>query len=906
MADESGPKARPWPAWSRHNDGYATLAKYVSPLSIRGLALVDLDAVERQGRGGRRANRARVQLLYERLRRNRYAYQLEPWVSEGQRIRDARWIDRSGGTCIDFAVLFATMCVEAGLAPILVIRDNWQGPHHAFVLLDLARENLAKELPETPGGLGAFEHELPGGLETRIENGDVLPVDCTRANRVDGFSFEEAVVEGEKQLQGFARLHLVDVVHLQRSGEEPYGPPPKVTPVISRFLPPSSHFTEYPSRAEFVEQVRSARGRLVLWGPQGTGKSMLAHHIAASHSGGCGWFLAASDASTLITSLASAQARENALPAIDELSDSDRRELAATAVSYLNEAPEPWVVVLDNANCDPAELGPWLPDPSRERDQLLVITTTNDAWDLSGIRFEELGRLSDADVLADIGAPELVSIARGRPLLSKSFGRLLAEVGPDFAFAPADSAATSADREPDETQGPRLLWETARDHVGPKAVETAWLLAWLPPDEVPVEVLERLHPGAGDAVDDLVGMGLVSYRSSDAGEAGQAVSIHRLYVDAIRTDLQARDEVRHRSMITVLGHPDARDHLDQRGDQATIGALVTDLVGDYARAPAGGGELASAVRYAARLQELHGQIAASAQTYDLVAGRLLDELGIDPAHEASWPAVGDEVPDHKDDHDVLAECLHGRARASFQQAGHDETLSAALTDCRLAVRLREVWDDKLGAARSRALVGLIQRKQAANLDGEESRRALVAALDVIETSANERRELLGEAHPEVARSIFNLGGSYLLLAKTDDPERIKDHLDHAWDAYDAAYKIRLDVYQRKEKHPHVAACRNGKALVWYYRAVLQPGLDDVERVTCLREATDEAREALRVRTELDGRLDGSDSAKSTSLLAKILLVRYQMASAAGEAADVARETADELNRLALVRAGERA
>jgi hypothetical protein len=227
-------------------------------------------------------------------------------------------------------------------------------------------------------------------------------------------------------------------------------------------------------------------------------------------------------------------------------------------------------------------------------------------------------------------------------------------------------------------------------------------------------------------------------------------------------------------------------------------------------------------------------------------------------------------------------------------------MQRALADCRLAVALKERTGDNLGAARSRALVGLIQRQLARFLPEDEARHELEAALEVIERSAEERRKYLGDDSPEVARSVFNLGGSRIGLAQRDGPGRVAHHLDRAAKAYGEALATRLRIYPRKV-HPHIAACRNGLALVAYYRAVIQPGLTDQQRVESLRNATVEAERALHDREDLDGPLDGPDSAKSAALLAKILLARQELARSGQRPAELAADADREIAMLTALR-----
>jgi hypothetical protein len=905
-----------WPAWSS-DDGYEQLAGYVNVRTLEGLDLIAFEAEKRrllalEERGGKvaDANHATAAELFGRLASKAYRYVNEPWsTSERQGVRHARWIDRSGGTCLDFALLLATMAFEAEIAPIVVLGKGRieGGDDHAFLLLDLERRWGERGTASSgwsadlAGGFRSFAGKLPPSFNDALANGRLVPVDATAATAGPSSTFEDAIERGRKELTAFDDLVLVDVLHQLTHGIEAFPPPhPQASPAISRSLPSFPVFKHYASRSKLEQQLQEISGRVVLWGRQGTGKSMLAHQLAASKADGCGWFLAATDASTLVTALAHAFARENARDAVDLEDDATRKDYASSAVKALNDAPEPWVVVLDNANGDPAELAPWLPSPSRQRDQLLIVTTTNAEWrsrpDVLDVGVTEL---DDPDVLEEIGDPRLVRLSRGRPLLANSFARLQAAtegLSTDLDALLARDDVTDAD-------GPRVLWQEVHSRLDPATEATAWLLAWLPPDQVPVALLAELRGSHDHGVERLEQLGLVSFQG-----ARDVVGIHRLYVAAIRETLRERHDDRLASILTVLGSKAGLEHLDKRGDRATVVEIAYQLQEDSAAASSTR-RLAPALREAARLQELHGMVADSSRTYDELATRLEAELGIPPGS-----ATAGDLPPPSDLDDLLADALHGRARAPYQNPTSDrETMERVLADCRRAVALKERLAEsldgderkeaKIGAARSRALVGLIQRQLARLLPEDEARAELEAALEVIERSADERREYLGDDSPEVARSVFNLGGSRIGLAQRDAPERVAHHLDHAAEAYGQALATRLRIYPRKV-HPHIAACRNGLALVAYYRAILQPGLDEQQRVKSLRDATVEAERALHDREDLDGLLDGPDTTKSGALLAKILLARQELAKSGRRSTDVAAEAEQEIARLTALRVTE--
>ena len=126
-----------------------------------------------------------------------------------------------------------------------------------------------------------------------------------------------------------------------RITKPPYEPPRGLAvPVIFSYLPPFPDFVEYPTRKGFVEEVEKGTrpggvpAVVVLHGPPGVGKSMIAQYVAATADFGYGWILNAADAATLRKSLARAQAAE--LAELADLDDPEAvRALASEALRRL-------------------------------------------------------------------------------------------------------------------------------------------------------------------------------------------------------------------------------------------------------------------------------------------------------------------------------------------------------------------------------------------------------------------------------------------------------------------------------------------------------------------------------------------------------------------------------------------
>lgn len=874
--------AENWPTW-RRSSGYAELVRYVNVDSLSGLSLMYPHA-ERSRISARRggatspegANRKTVEHLYDNLF-GRFSFTNEPFARVGQRIRDALWLDRGAGTCIDFALVFAAMCVEARIPSLLAVttpRDPG-AVGHAFIVVDLAQDW------DDPYQLPPFTEPMRGGedgeyvvpVDQRMDaldafGGRFLIIDPSAGNDLDLASFEEAIEAGAHAFQNDADLVLVDVHRLlERPDMTSYDPPDPNQESISRLLPAFPHFEDYRSRKYVLDALDAARGTVALLAAQGFGKSMLAHQRALTADDGCGWFLAATDEETLITSLATAMGRQLGL-SVDDADIATRKELASTAKSLLESAQGPWVVVIDNANANPGTLVEYLPASNPDRGHLVIITTTNVDWTREG-RVDTvimLDPLTDDDLKGRLGSGPLLTLVGGRPLLLDSFARLRKMVGPD---AVDSAAADPGYDQQDESAGPRLLWAIARNGLSASAVRSAHESAWLPPDNIPVEALPTtVEQRVGDVLEELADHGLINILGSGDGaspDASSRFSIHRLYADAIRAHLTTLDGEPASTLLRIAQRRAALELLDDSGDLATNELIVNALLATYREGPAGG-EVAGALREVARIQELHGRITESAATYDIVATRLL-------AEHPDLSGLDDS------DADVLADCLHGRARPNYH--GHadgdgEHQLRLALDDIDLALRVRDEHNQVEQRIRTEAFRGLVMRAMAKYQSDVEALATMREAMEIIERSADQRRELLGDRDPETARSIFNIGGGRVTLAQRDDAAEAAAHLDKAHRAYSESLEIRSNIYHRGV-HPHIAASVNGLALTRYYEAMLLPGLDATKRLALLREATDQATLALADRSTLDGDADLRDALKSGALLAKILLSRQALA-----------------------------
>lgn len=883
-----------WPAWFV-SDGRRFIARYVCVDELDGLGLTDSEAEQRRFRRPQDAAAANLEILgtlYERLLDRGKPYKFEPWTpTGGQRIRSPRWFDRDSGTCLDFAVVFAAMCIEARLSPLIALVEG--RANHALVVVDLERSlGEGDSGPRFEDGLEAgvatFEDERDD-LRLAIDRGALAAVDVVLANKFDAGEFADAVESGRRCLTGGddGRVDLVDVARLHlRPETRPYPPRGPRSIGISRRLSMLTRFRRFPSRAGLQDELLTATGNVALVGPQGVGKSMLAHRVAELADEGCGWFLPAADADTLIFSLASAELSETQQQ-MTELDSVDRRAFATSALRRLSQCAGPWVVVLDNANGAPTELLDWLPDADPGRGQLLLATSTNTAWwNASGFRAFTVGPLAGDDLEDLIGRDkDLLTLTAGRPLLATAFRALQARTN----WSGREIRAAATGLRGDELDGPRSLWGAARSYfaassaLGEDAVAFARFAAWLPPEHIPAtEVAAAASADRIPVVAALAGLGLLS--------GDDRLAMHRLVGAAIREELEATSLASADTVVLgVMASPALVTLLAEGGDFETVERLAARIEGVRTRGTVGGrpGErrVGDALLAIANIWERRGRTRTSSLAYEQ-AEVYFDE------------AIVDDIP-------RIAECLHGRARWINQHVGtfpaeeREARLRLALTWSERAEALRGKSRDAVGQARSRAMSGLLLQKLAGYpAPGQTQAELLAEALVIIEQSALERSRLLPPDHPEVARSLFNLGGARIGLARSDVPARAADHLARASDTYERVRDMRLRMYGT-DVHPHIAACDYGLAVADYYRAMLLSDLPTGQRLGWLRSASGNATQALEDRQALNGPL-GEEVAKTARLLAKIVLARVAFAGGSRGAEEAVHEFWSEARRAGLL------
>ena len=863
-----------WPTWGR-DDGFAALARFVSIEALKHTPLGGAEQTLREGLTKEEGDLALARERFACLQSTGIRYGFQPYrglLSDRQQIRHPWWmtIDRIG-TCVDLAVAYASMCLEAEVAPLLALSDD-----HAWVVLRpgalAVGTDWFMELDETPMLPGTEPDEegvvVVRDVDALNEAVQLIAVDAVAATR-PAATFADATRDAAARMA--PRVRLIDVAWLfENRRVEPHPAPTRPRVGIRLYLPGgTARVTRYRLRPA-PETLLGKHGIFILHGVQGSGKSTLARAAVAAARHGAAWFLDASSRQALIDSLARAELAERDERGND-LTDQSREGYAFAALARLRTATDPWLVVLDNADGRPAPLRALMPRPGPE--QVVIVTTTNPDWIAEpGITDSvSLTPLIDAEVEEELGRNDLVPLVAGRPLLLEAFRALagFTEVPPpDPGFLTADALA-------DPLTGPRAFWHAlrtsaVRDEQTERLCATA---ALLPPDYQPASLLEELA-GAPRGFVDLARRGLFTW-----DEDNPAARLHRLFGASIREDLAHRapaalDE----AALRIVLDQEGRSLLDRRGDPDTTRHVAERLIGVADSTTSADEQLGTALHHLAWVLELKGDTPGSGQLYDRARGHLIDGR--------------EEIVSY------LADCLHGSARTVNQQHANDEerlheAIGWAEESERLLLSIGR--EDRIG--RPRAMKGLLLQKTARFAGSrEERRRILHAALDIL-IDADRRRggllphaddpsgeepppALLADDDPERARSTFNLAGIRILLAKVER-EQSGTHLDAAATVYATVRDFRKRVYE-VDVHPHIAACDNGLAVVSYYRAMLLPATTEV-RTEWLRAAQQDAQEALVQREVLDGDEDLKDSQKTLEVMAKIAAARTSLGAGGADA-----------------------
>ena len=772
-----------------------------------------------------------------KLKYRRQPYQ--PARSE-QPVRHMDWMATEGGTCVDLAVAYAAMCLECGVAPLIALTAD-----HAFVVLRLGHFDGAGRWTEEPlhvdGGrvLEAGVVEVDGALlSTASQRGGMLGVDAVKAARPGESPFAQAVASSASRATG--PIQLIDVAFLHQHGGWPPLLPPSHWPAIRRSVPEEAEPVTLNDAQQTCAQKASevGGGVIALIAPAGQGKSTVARHIARTAPNAAGWFLGAADAQALSDSLAEVEVSQQgvALPA-ERL---DREAFAAAALGRLRKVETPWVVVLDNADGDPAAVQGKLPHPGHG--QLVLITTTNEAWAaVAGVRPLHLAPVAEPEAQRQLGSQRLAELADGRALVLRAMSRLLQD-GVEVAGLEAHAPTPEEDVD-GALAGPLTVWRAVRamPEADERHLRAAAAAALLPPDHLPAEVLCEVADIEADELEWLAGKGIL-----DAVDRTRPTRLHRLFGASIRLDLAEAPLLAEVARRIASSQP-CRLLLERQGDLATVRQLLRQV---SAPAPQDLSGQADALGGLAHALEIRGDTVASQEAF-----------------EGALALAGSSSAARR----LEASSKLSRARTvNRNHAREPDRLEAALALAREGAHLIVEVDGDGSQGRFVAMEGLILKQLATLEPDEEAKRGgLLAAREVLRR-ADDLRAHLPEDDTERVRSLFNLAGIEVPLAQVDH-EAAEDHLDEAARIYSLVAERRTRMFG-SSVHPQIAPCVVGLGMVGYYRALLEPEPD--ARSAHLREATRSVVAALDQWQTIEGPADRVEVSKAARLLAKVALARH--------------------------------
>jgi hypothetical protein len=905
-----------WPDWAISKNGAWQLALYVDPEA----AEVPLGAHLRSQWSEPDEAVARAAELYRIVSERHIEYARDPWnparfgSDDGQpkqRIRTPAEVLQGAGSCLDLSLLFAGLAIAANIRPFIALTLDAPTPH-ALAVLDLSGPlNSMHAVARTEGpefwrsddeGHGVWRPQpAPDSVTAqampwwRLSRSHWLAVDIScaaRANGVPPQDFGEACwTQLFPECSGRAVTWMLVDVDAAQEDQEPYQPPVgRARYPIHSYLPELPEFRDYPTRQGLVRDLsatieRRIPARLILQGPGGRGKSLLAQRLAWQADNGCGWFLNATDVETLQASLAAAEQAETGRwteggDRAERPDPTEVKQLAYAALSRLAAADVPWVVVLDN--CDKAPDAPGLqaliPQPGSPG-QIVIMTTREEGW--SGApgdwTFTQVPALGTDD-LGQLGLPQdAVAIVRD-PLVAEP----LAELATRGVAIPPDTRSDPH----------RLVWALVRDVLGAAspAVRLAELLAWLPPEPAGVAAAPA---GAGpealrQAAEELVRLRFLTPVSQSGRAETVRVRMHRMFADTIRAGVWADGEQAVLKVLAdVLTSGWGRSALIESADQTALqrlegGELQWAANGAADRRMAGG-----AWHGLGHIRERRGPVAQSKPAFEAALEYL------DPA----------SAPYQK------AEAEIGLARIAFQARQFDrdklQEARARIGPARDLVAGLHESDARQLHEQGNALSWLIARKLAGREKDPNLRLSLLSEVGNELWRSYEQRlrirrgladnQAVNREPPQPGdglgpeRAYYNLAGLDVELAKarydhaaawwptaTADRkrallDRVKADLDEASQVYRVVAGLRALKY-RDRPHPHHAACIHGNAIVDYHRAALlnEPEhlVDAARWVTAgLQERWQVASFAPNVASEQV--IANDDVGKSLALLAKI-------------------------------------
>lgn len=844
---------------------FADFARYVGAEHVEGLGLRETRAQQIRGSGETPAQGSEALLgrLLQMVAVHGFQFDDKPLeVGSAARITHPSGLVTSAGSRLDLTTLLASVCLAHDLHPILAF--GLRGRRVTPWLVVRTGE------PDEPVMAHVDAAQLAADVHRDVEE------------RVS-----HARETGQRlRDQNYETVVMVDVIERHRQGAPPFlKRPHDQLPAITRWLPPIPAFrTLGGHRAAILDELCASTGVILITGPSGTGKSMLALKAAGEADDGYGWFLSGSSEADLILSLAHVEAahRGELISSREAVEKGELEVLAHEARRRLGSSRVPWAVVIDNADVPPDKLRRWLPEPDARRGQKLYVTTT-DRDPSSGIPLGWSNEPHHSILVEPLSKEELAALrlypeslrVEGSPLLAFAWEAFL-----DTERVSITALARAAEEFNGASDGADVFWRCVRGRLSTAELRLTLRAALAPPDEISFERVTAAATTEPESttqtaevearLDRLAGLGLLQTWWSGTAR------LHRRFGKSIRG--LAREEM----PSEVLEAADSNLEAGLFNQESLL--TMAHLVGE-------------------------GEWSAEGPVVEN-RGRILHRIGtlLEPlvgANEgATWMrrahATWEQAPAGQQ-----ADRLHVEARLVFQRnEGRLSDLGCSdggrpadgLRFVEASLRYREgaiadasdpgeSHDQQLAKWRSVALRGLLLILIGQeDIDDAAARATMDEGRDLVDRSRRERQALLaphlrpGQTHPDLLRAEFNQAFAAVGIAR--DPRLSRDQrlamLTKADDHYE---NVRVGRQSLPTRVPaHIAACHHGRAEVDYLRAIT-PGTSPRDARALIRRANTHLTQAMDLRESYEVE-DGTDVGKTARLEVRIAAKRWLLSLSA--------------------------
>jgi hypothetical protein len=876
-----------WPDWRAildPNDPDASrrslsdLARFANPAMVEGLGL----GLGRSEHGGQESNFVEMAwLLADNLdNKKRLSWTVDAFnpTGPGQVIRTTSELLEGAGTCLDFAVTFAAMCVRERIPCTLVIARE-EGSHlaHAFIAIeepgDVARP-YDNEICPVNEWIQAFE----GAQHERAQIIDVTPPEGDVIDRPSVQTRSEELLQELRSISG--HVFAVDVeaaVRASKAGWHLLPDTRRDLGLVGRLPDLPADHRDFETHDGVRKSLASAEGVIVLHGPSGTGKSTLALEHAITLVGGTGWFLDGSDERALRYSLANAEARSRGNRPMN-LQTSYLESMTVAALQRLSATQRPWVVVIDNAEGEPSRLYPLV--PATREGQLVIITTTQPGWEsiVGKERVLEVEPLQGNDLVVEGSG---VTLGKGEWLPGLRRIAIRSELDQDALASEQGTVVELVVR--------GALRMTGAKWPGDSMARAIAAASFMPAERITLGWLSESAFGgvrndALNAIEKCIKAGFLEgsrqtfdVRARDEGP----IWMHRLVRQTVRR-LLPKD-------VQTIGW----SVIEQYSSRRRTNHYTDDEVNDLCTFLEESVPVAPSITYGEAVQVILDMLESRGITMVERAATLA---------ERAMSCV-DPRASHRDAR-IASTILLARARAVNQRKGVTaDKVRTAIEWCRQA---ELVLGDQLGtsdlllAGRASAMRGVLLKRLASvdeSLVPDDELGLLNEALEVLTESYHSRRRALErEAHtlgrevqdPEqhIDRGWYNLGGANVALAnevRTTEPQRVPQLLRDAMTAYAGSLDLRRNL-ELPLDNTFTAASLWGVALTAYSAALYCPNefdltgvapIEELEAVmrspsrpALLRAAEIAGFRALEMRAVVDSPT-GGDAKKARDLLLKI-------------------------------------